>query len=65
MNLIKNDLRNRLTHILNDLMLIYTRDKNLKIDMKKLAKKVVRDVWKYTKASTFSRLPTTTYIIIF
>jgi len=40
-NLIKNDLRNRLKEILNDLMLIYTinRDKNVKIDMKKLAKK--------------------------
>ena len=54
MNLIKNDLRNRLKEILNDLMLIYTSDKNVKIDMKKLAKKVVQDVWKYTKASTFS-----------
>ena len=53
MNLIKNDLRNRLTQIFNDLMLIY-RDKIVKIDMKKLAKKVVRDVWKYTKPSTFS-----------
>ena len=54
MNLIKSDLRNKLKEILNDLMIIYTREKERKVDLQQLAKKVVRNVWKYTKNSTFS-----------
>ena len=54
MNLIKSDLRNILKEILNELMLIYTRDTNQDIDMKKLTKTVVRTVWKYRKTEEFS-----------
>ena len=33
-------------------MLIYTRDEKVKFDLHKLAKKVVRDVWKYVKGGS-------------
>ena len=54
-NLIKNNLRNRLGNTtLNELMLIFTRDKTKKIDLHKLAKYVARSVWKYKKNEPFS-----------